>query len=138
MCSPEPHDLGLTFIPHREGGEVVEQQKVALDRPKSTVRLLSAWPIEIAVSTRSIGLWLVGRLVVAALLLVLDANPVVLHPKASLAFAGVVGLLSWFETRRRNEDLLLANLGTPRRAVYLLQFGPALGLEFLVAVLGRL
>jgi hypothetical protein len=126
------------LIPHREDGEVVEWRTVVLDRRISIVQLLSAWPIEMAVLRRSMGLWLVGRLALAVLLLLSDANPVVLHPKASLVFASVVGLLSWLDTRRRNEDLLLANLGTPRRAVYLFQFGPALGLEFLIAVIGRL
>lgn len=87
---------------------------------------------------RSTLLWFLGRLTLAALLLIGEGNPVVLHPKASLLLVIAVGVLSSLDTRRRNEDLLLANLGTSRSTIYLLGFGPPLALEFLVAVIGRL
>lgn len=108
-----------------------------MDNENSPGYLIDTWPIELGVLRRTLTLWFVGRLVMVALLLLARAHPIVMHPRAALLFALAVGTLSFLETRRRNEELLLANLGTSRWLVRLLQFGPALGLEFLIAVVGR-
>lgn len=81
-------------------------------------------------------LWILVRL--TATFTMAGDNPMVLPPKASLIVIAVAGFLSRLDTGRRNEDLLLANLGTSRAVVYLLCFGPALAFEFWIGVIGRL
>jgi hypothetical protein len=60
------------------------------------------------------GCWLLIRVVISALLVVNEANPLSIHPRSALIIIATVGFLSWIDTKRRNEDLLLANLGTSR------------------------
>jgi hypothetical protein len=67
-----------------------------------------------AVLRRSLTVWIMIRVVVTALLVSAGAHPYWLHPKAVLIIIASVGYLSWSDTKRRNEHLLLANLGTPR------------------------
>ena len=94
---------------------------------------------EAAVAGRAALLWLLLRLTTAALLFAFaGANPVLLAPRASVIIATVAGYLSLLDTKRRNEDLLLANLGTSRVAVYTLCFGPPFAVELLTAIAGRL
>lgn len=98
-----------------------------------------AWgPIEMAVLRRALTLWLMLRLVVTALLVVLGAHPFWLHPKAALIIIASVGSLSWLDTKRRNEHLLLANLGTPRWFIHGLAFAPVVILELFFGILSRI
>jgi hypothetical protein len=95
-------------------------------------------PIEMAVLRRALTLWLMVRLVVTALLLSAGAHPYWLYPKAALIVISSVGYLSWLDTRRRNEHLLLANLGTPRWLIHGLRVAPVLILEIGLGVLSRI
>jgi hypothetical protein len=95
-------------------------------------------PVEMAVLRRALTLWLMIRLVVTAFLVPAGAHPFWLHPKAALIVIASVGYLSWLDTRRRNEHLLLANLGTPRWLIHGLGFAPVLILELGFGVLSRI
>lgn len=95
-------------------------------------------PVEVAVLRRAVVLWLLIRVAISGLVVANEANPLSIHPKAALIIVSTVGVLSWIDTKRRNEDLLLANLGTSRRAVHALGFGPPLLLEVLIGTLSRI
>jgi hypothetical protein len=94
-------------------------------------------PVEVAVLRRAMALWLLIRVAVSGLLVANEANPLSVHPRAALIIVATVGFLSWIDTKRRNEDLLLANLGTSRYAVHGLGVGPALVFEILIGTLSR-
>ncbi|CAN5868880.1 hypothetical protein BH23GEM9_BH23GEM9_29680 [soil metagenome] len=81
---------------------------------------------ERAVAWRSASIWLLLRLVVAALLALLDSDPLSIDPRGVLILMVTVGVLGFVETKRRNEDVLLANLGTSRALILVLCFGPPL------------
>jgi hypothetical protein len=69
-------------------------------------------PIEFAVIRRILCLWLAARIAAAFLLLLVRLNPLDLSVRGGLILVACVGTLSWIDTKRRNEDILLANLGT--------------------------
>lgn len=101
-------------------------------------RPILAWgPVERAVLRRSITFWILVRGTLGMLLALGGADPLLLDVRAILLLIGVVGTISWLDTTRRNEDLLLANLGTPRWMVHLLGFGPVATLETLLGILSR-
>jgi hypothetical protein len=54
----------------------------------------------------------ISRIAVAFLLLRMRENPLDLTPHGVLILVGFLAVVSWLESRRRNEDILLANLGT--------------------------
>jgi hypothetical protein len=96
-------------------------------------------PIEVAVLRRALVLWVLIRVAVAGLLLLAkDGHPLSIDPRAALIIVATVGVLSWVDTKRRNEDVLLANLGTSRWTIHVVSVGPALMLEGLLGVVSRL
>jgi hypothetical protein len=95
-------------------------------------------PVEVAVLRRALVLWALIRVAVSGLSVASDAPPMAIDPKAVLIIVATVGVLSWIDTKRRNEDLLLANLGTSRWTIHALGTGPALSLEVLLGTLSRL
>jgi hypothetical protein len=98
-----------------------------------------AWgPIEAAVLRRSITLWLLIRVTIGVLLILGNADPLRLDARAVLLIVAAVGIVSWLDTNRRNESLLLDNLGTPRWMVHLLGLGPAAVLEMVLGILSRI
>jgi hypothetical protein len=75
-------------------------------------RTILAWgPVERAVLRRSITLWILVRGTFGMLLALGGADPLLLDVRATFLLIGAVGTISWLDTTRRNEDLLLANLG---------------------------
>lgn len=91
---------------------------------------------EPAIVVRAAVLWILARGTVAGLLLIMESPPLGLDTRASLALVLVVGALSWLDTRRRNEDLLLANLGVSRGTVHGLGLAPPLVGEVLLHMAG--
>lgn len=89
--------------------------------------------MEAAVARRALILWVLARLAVGIGRALLGDGTRALDPRASLLLVLVVGTLSWIDTRRRGEALLLANLGRSRMAIHLLGVGPALVLEGIIA-----
>jgi hypothetical protein len=84
-------------------------------------------------------LWVLIRVAVTGLLLMThEGHPLSIDPRATLLIIATVGVLSWVDTKRRNEDILLANLGTSRWAIHVFSVGPALMLEALLGALSRL
>lgn len=91
---------------------------------------------ETAIVVRAAVLWVLARGTAAGLLLLMESPPLGLHTRASVALVLVVGAVSWLDTRRRNEDLLLANLGVSRGAVHGLGLAPPLIGEVLLHMVG--
>lgn len=85
---------------------------------------------------RTLGLWLVIRAAVAPFAAASGGSPFFIAPSAALMVLGVSVALCWIVTRRRFEDLLLANLGTAPWAIGLLMVVPSLTLEAAIALLG--
>lgn len=85
--------------------------------------------------TRGATIWLAARIAVAAFIAMLHEGPVIRFSIAgSVWLAGIAGLLSWLDLRRRQEHLLLGNLGVGATAVFAWSALPAALLECTVAV----
>jgi hypothetical protein len=97
---------------------------------------LVARRFELAIARRAAVLWLLSRIAASPLLAATGEHPVFVNPRSAMIVVAAVGALSWLDTRRRNEDLLLANLGTPRWVIHLAGLGPPAALEVLVAMIG--
>jgi hypothetical protein len=65
-------------------------------------------------------------------------HPLFLSPLAALVLVLIVGAVGWVYLRRRNQDLLFANLGYGRGYTLALLFGPITLSEALLAVVARL
>ncbi|MGQ0560868.1 MAG: hypothetical protein ACT443_03225 [Gemmatimonadota bacterium] len=65
-------------------------------------------------------------------------NPAVIHPKTSIVVVLITGFLAHLDTRRQNEDILLANLGARRSVIVGLMVGPATVFEIVTGVVSRL
>lgn len=110
-----------------------------LSGAKWFVRALRSGPIEWAVMRRALTLWFLLRITVGGLAAATgEGSAGILTPYGSLAVVALAGFLSRLDTRRRNEVLLLANLGTSASMTNLLSFGPPMVIEFTIAVLTRL
>lgn len=85
-----------------------------------------------ALALRSLAVWLLARTLLPATLLlggggdVAPAEAVFLSPRTALGVALAAALLAMLDTRRRNEHLLLANLGVGPAAQWTLALLPAL------------
>jgi hypothetical protein len=85
---------------------------------------------------RSGSLWLLIRVVIAPFVMATGEHPVFLGPPAAMLVIAVCVSLCWIETRRRFEDLMLANLGTsPWTIIFLVAVPPVL-LELALALVG--
>jgi hypothetical protein len=91
---------------------------------------------ETAILVRAAVLWVLIRAALAGVLMVMESPPLGLATRASVGLVLVVGALSWLDTRRRNEDLLLANLGVSRGTVHGLGLAPPLAGEVLLHMAG--
>lgn len=104
--------------------------------------------LERSLILRSCSLWLLIRLLFGIALLLLRASaplaagggghPLFLPPFAAVLVVVVTATLSWLVTRRRFEDLMLANLGTPPWVAASLVSLPPLVLEVVMAQAGAL
>jgi hypothetical protein len=91
--------------------------------------------IEQSLIRRSGSLWLLVRVVIAPFaMLATDEHPVFLSPPAAVVVIAVCISLCWIETRRKFEDLMLANLGTSPWTIGLLISIPPAVLELAVAL----
>lgn len=91
--------------------------------------------LERGIALRAIYLWLILHIIFALLLLMVKQPPFEFSTRAGAVLVGVVTLLSWRELRRRNEDLLLANLGVGIPRLIALCTLPPLVLEITLRVL---
>ena len=88
--------------------------------------------VERRVARRSFILWFLVRLVAAFLLGLLNGNTWALDPRASLIVMGIVWFLSYLTARANNEDVFLANLGTPPGVLHALFAVPAATMEVVI------
>ena len=94
-----------------------------------------------ALLLRSLAVWLPARVLLAATVLLGDggvapADAVFLSPRMALGVALAAAFLAMWDTRRRNEHLLLANLGVGPAAQWGLALVPALLGEVVFQLLG--
>ena len=95
---------------------------------------LSIGPVERRVARRCLIFWFLVRLTVASFLGLLNENAWTPDPLASLIIVGVVFFLCYLTVRANNEDLFLANLGTPVSVVYALCVVPAAAMEIGIGI----
>ena len=91
---------------------------------------LPPWPIAAAILLRGVVIW-AGLRLGFQFLGVFAFGRV---PGVALALILLVGILGWIEAERRNEVLLLANLGVGPIMIIVLTAGPAVVLELLLRV----
>lgn len=84
---------------------------------------------------RGASLWLGGRVLVSALLLLAGVDPFALTVSASLQIVGIIVALGLIDTLRRHERALLGNLGVSFATLALVIGTPALLGELLVRLL---
>jgi hypothetical protein len=99
-----------------------------------TVSFLPGRQWTVALLVRASMFWLGARGIVAILLLRAELDPIELSYAQATWLIAAVAFLVWWETRRRGELLLLANLGHSHVPVLLLGTIPALLMEVLVAI----
>jgi hypothetical protein len=75
------------------------------------------------------------RLLLAFLFGLLGDNPVSINARASMIVVGIVFVLSYITARSYNEDIFLANLGTPHCVLVMLCAGPPAALEIAVGIM---
>lgn len=135
---PEPAPAALDEPSHVAASRELESRPEPAPEPRGWPdprRLAEGFQIEIRILLRAMGLWMLGRAMLAGLHSLMGQPPLAQSPLSSLGLIGLVGLLVWIDTRRRNEDLLLANLGVPRWRLCLLGVAPPAGLEVLLLVI---
>ena len=103
--------------------------------------------LERSLILRSCMLWILTRLLICIAFLLLraiapsvsaDAHPLFLAPPAAVIVIALTATLSWLVARRRFENLMLANLGTPPWITAVLVSVAPLVLEVVMAQVGAL
>jgi hypothetical protein len=95
-------------------------------------------PFLVPLLIRGAIVWLATRVTIGIFIAIFHDGPVLrLSPAGALWLVMLVGSVTWIETRRRHEDLLLGNLGVASRVVFAFGLLPALALESVMAVAAR-
>jgi hypothetical protein len=84
---------------------------------------------------RGASLWLGGRVLVSALLLLAGVDPFALTASSSLQIVGIIVALGLIDTLRRHERALLGNLGVSFPMLALVIGAPALLGELVVRLM---
>ena len=95
-------------------------------------------PVETGVLRRALLFWLLMRILAAVMIaFAAESSPLGAGPPHIMGFKGALivavatGFVGLIDVRRRNEDLLLANLGTAPSRIRVLAFAPPALLETL-------
>lgn len=92
--------------------------------------------LERSLIVRSCIIWLFVRVLVAPAAAKTAGHPLFLAPSAAAIVIATTAAVAWLMTRRRFEDLMLANLGTPLWIVACLLALPPLVIEIVIAQAG--
>ena len=78
------------------------------------VDIVRSGDVERRIALRAALLWLGVRTTVTVFTVLAGVTPWGIHTKSAVLTTALVGVLTTIDSRRNNEDIFLANLGTPR------------------------
>lgn len=98
--------------------------------------IASNWLLARAYLIRGVVLWLLARLLISVAMLLADADPLALSPRASAIIILVATALGLAQTMRLREGVLLGNLGVSRPMLAICLALPAFAGELIIALAG--